>query len=88
MIGFPLLAIDFKIRISVPVYYEDAHGEDQQKLGNHSLLLPHEVVGAFFSFKHANLMERLIGDLGDSQLHVPPNSSPNRNNNGTRHSQA
>ena len=53
-------------RIDVPVYYEDAMGE-QEKTGWHAILLPHEIVGSMHSFPHMDLMSRLIGDPGVSR---------------------
>ena len=37
------------LRIDVPVFYDDARGQRQQTTGKHSLLLPHEIVGAFYN---------------------------------------
>ena len=51
------------LRIQVPFFYEDAIGF-QKKEGGHSLLLPHEIVGALHDFKHKDLMIKLIGEHG------------------------
>ena len=55
------------VRIDAPVFYVDAQGQ-HKKEGKHSLLLPHEIIGSFFDFKHVDLMEKLIGKKGVSWL--------------------
>ena len=60
------LEVSSPSRIDVPVYYEDAMGE-QEKTGWHAILLPHEIVGSMHSFPHMDLMSRLIGDPGVSR---------------------
>lgn len=49
----------------MPVSYEDAQGKSR-KSEKHSVLLPHEIIGTFFDFKHVNLIEKLIGKAGVS----------------------
>ena len=50
----------------MPVFYDDARGQRQQTVGSHSLLLPHEIVGAFYRFRPVDLMKRLTGGPGVS----------------------
>ena len=57
----------FGLRFQVPMCYEDAHGNLGSKI-THCMLLPHEVVGTFYRFQHLDLMARLIGSPGDTQL--------------------
>ena len=54
------------LRITVPIFYEDAHGDQHQKTGDHFMLLPHEIMGAFHDFPHMDLMVKLIGGPGVS----------------------
>ena len=59
---------DFNVvRIDVPVFYEDTVGA-HKTVGQHALLLPHEVVGSMYAFPHADLMKKLTGDAGVSWL--------------------
>lgn len=58
---------NWKPRFSVPVFYEDACGK-REFLGQHSMLLPHEIVGTFYRFAPVDLMSRLIGKPGESRL--------------------
>ena len=53
-------------RIDIPIFYEDAQGQRQRRWGKHSMLLPHEVVGAFYRFEPVDLMTRLVGGPGVS----------------------
>jgi hypothetical protein len=57
----------FGLRFQVPMCYEDAHGNLGSTI-THCMLLPHEVVGTFFRFPHLDLMARLIGPPGETQL--------------------
>ena len=59
------------LRIDVPVFYDDARGQRQQTTGKHSLLLPHEIVGAFYRFQLCDLMRKLTGPPGVSSLIWP-----------------
>ncbi len=52
------------LRITVPIFYEDAAGP-QEREGSHSLLLPHEIVGALHDFPK-DMMVKLIGGQGVS----------------------
>ena len=58
----------FPPRIDIPIFYEDAQGQQQQKKGKHVMLLPHEVVGAFYRFAPVDLMTRLVGGPGVSWI--------------------
>lgn len=58
----------FPPRIDIPIFYEDAQGQQQQKRGKHVMLLPHEVVGAFYRFAPVDLMTRLVGGPGVSWI--------------------
>lgn len=55
--------MQFSMRIDVPIWYEDAHGE-QEYFGKHAVLLPHEIVGAMYHFPHVDLTPKLLGDPG------------------------
>ena len=47
-------------RIEVPIFYEDARGQ-QRTSGMHYVLLPHEILGTFYQFEAADLMMKLTG---------------------------
>ena len=64
---FPIeFAKNCTLRFDVDIFYEDALGPCQG-IGNHSMLLPHEVVAHFYWFPHADLKSRLTGGPGDSK---------------------
>ena len=63
------LGVQISMRIDVPIWYEDAHGE-QEYFGKHAVLLPHEIVGAMYRFPHVDLTPKLLGDPGVLWLHA------------------
>ena len=54
-------------RIEVPIFYEDARGQ-QRTSGMHYVLLPHEILGTFYQFEAADLMMKLTGGPGVSWM--------------------
>ena len=57
------------MRIDVPIWYEDAQGE-QEGFGKHAILLPHEIVGTLYHFPDVDLTPKLLGDPGVPWLHL------------------
>lgn len=54
-----------KVRFPVPMCYADAWGERRTEC-IHSMLLPHEIVAAFYRFQPRDLMIGLTGRPGDA----------------------
>ncbi|CAL1130239.1 unnamed protein product [Cladocopium goreaui] len=56
-------ALPLPFQIEVPIFYEDARGQ-QRTSGMHYVLLPHEILGTFYQFEAADLMMKLTGGPG------------------------
>ena len=57
------------LRFDIPSRYDDAQGKPKSTT-RHAMLLPHEIVASFYTFKSGRLFGRLTGPPGDPRWQI------------------